>query len=60
MVSKNFFWCIDRTDIEDWMAWFGEDKTKPFKKAIDKDYNEWGLKKTEEKRDTEYRDSWDW
>ncbi|WP_099467788.1 hypothetical protein [Konateibacter massiliensis] len=60
-IGKDFFWCIDiGEDISDWMAWFGMDKLTVFKNMIDKDYNEWWMKKAESERIDEYNKALNW
>ena len=58
--KTDFFWNIDRNEIGDWMGWFGEDKLEIFKKILDKDYNEWWMKKSEDQREIEYNSSLNW
>lgn len=60
LLKHDFFWCIDQSEIGDWMGWFGNEKTAPFLKIFDKDYNEWWMKKTEEQRLKEYNQSFGW
>ena len=55
--KRDFFWCIDNGEVGDWIGWFGRDKLTPFKNMIDKDYNEWWMKKSEETREKEYYES---
>lgn len=59
-IKKDFFWCIDKSATGDWIAWFGMDKLTPFKKVIDKDYNEWWMKKSEDERKKLYEESFSW
>ena len=59
-IKRDFFWCIDMSETGDWIGWFGMDKLTPFKNMLDKDYREWWMKKTEEERDKEYRESFEW
>lgn len=59
-IKRDFFWCIDMSETGDWIGWFGMDKLTPFKNMLDKDYREWWMKKTEEERDKEYRESFIW
>ena len=48
----DFWWCIDYG--EDWMAFLNSNK-KAFELAITKDYRDWWLAKSEEKREEEYK-----
>jgi rhodanese-related sulfurtransferase len=56
-LKKDFFWSIDGKEIGDWMAFFGDDKLKPFNAAIKKDYNDWWMAKSKETREKEYKES---
>lgn len=51
---KQAFWCIDNSDIGNWIGWFGMDKVTPFRKTIDKVYTEWWLPKSDEEKERDY------
>lgn len=48
------FWCIDKSEIGDWIAWFGMNKVTPVKRTIDRCYTEWWLPKPEYERERTY------
>lgn len=48
------FWCIDKNETGDWIAWFGMNKVTPVKNTIDRVYTNWWLPKSEEEREDNY------
>lgn len=60
-IKKDFFWCIDiGYPTSDWMGWFGMKNIEPFKRMINKDYDEWWMKKDKATREKEYNRSLRW
>lgn len=49
-----FWWCIDRDDCGEWMAFLEEDSEKIYS-AIQYDYQNWWLAKSEEEREEMYK-----
>lgn len=70
-LRTNFWWCIDKADIDDskkdnfcyngigdWIAFTGAtDRQNAFKRVIQSDYTEWWCKKSIEDREKEFNDS---
>ena len=57
----NFWWCIDRTGIGNWMAFTGAaDRLNKFMSIIDNDYKNRYLLTDKEIREEEYQKAQDW
>lgn len=60
-LRTNFWWCIDRKNIGNWIAFTGAtDRQNKFMSVIDNDYKNWYLNMDKQTREEEYKKAQSW